>query len=94
MPDAPVRIPEADNRKAAVALFADFEQEVADPSRRFGVLSLENVRTGRAARLRVTRDGGGEDWFSVCDRVCASRRSSPRCASGPPEASRPTRVLS
>lgn len=65
--DAAVKVLEADNKNAAVALFADLEQEVADLSRRFGMLSLENVRIDRAARLQVTQDGGGKDWFSDCN---------------------------
>ncbi|MEV0675946.1 ATP-binding protein [Actinosynnema sp. NPDC050436] len=65
--DAAVKVLEADNKNAAVALFADLEREVADLSRRFGMLSLENVRIDRAARLQVTQDGGGKDWFSDCN---------------------------
>ncbi|MEV0768634.1 hypothetical protein [Nocardia salmonicida] len=65
--DAAVKVLEGDNKDAAVALFADLEQEVADLSRRFGMLSLENVRIDRSARLLVTQDGGGQDWFSACN---------------------------
>jgi hypothetical protein len=65
--DAAVKILEADNRDAAVALFADLEQEVADLARRFGMLSLEDVRIDRSARLQVVQDGGGRDWFSACN---------------------------
>lgn len=100
--DAAVKLLEADNENAAVALFADLEQEVADLSRRFGMLSLENVRIDRAARLQVTQGGGGEDWFSDCDPgarlrlrialVIALLRAC--CVSGPPTASQPTQVLS
>ena len=65
--EAAVKILETDNKNAAVALFEDLEKEVADLSRRFGMLSLEHVSIDRAARLRVTQDGGGRDWFSNCN---------------------------
>ncbi len=65
--DTAVKILDADNKNAAVALFNDLGREVVDLSRRFGMLSLENVRIDRGARMKVTKDGGGEDWFSDCD---------------------------
>lgn len=64
---AAVKVLDADNKSAAVALFADLEQEVAELSRRFGMVSLENVHIDRAARMQVTQDGGGKDWFSKCN---------------------------
>ncbi|WP_043736042.1 MULTISPECIES: ATP-binding protein [Nocardia] len=65
--DTAVKILDADNKNAADALFNDLGREVVDLSRRFGMLSLENVRIDRGARMKVTKDGGGEDWFSDCD---------------------------
>ncbi|SDH71505.1 ATP-binding protein [Pseudonocardia oroxyli] len=55
------------NKNAAEELFADLNDEIAELSRRFGMNSLEEVKIDRSARLRVTQDGGGKDWFSDCN---------------------------
>lgn len=31
------------------------------------MLSLEDVHVDRGARLRITQDGGGKDWFKDCN---------------------------
>ena len=63
---AATKILEEDNKNAAGALFADLNNEIVDLGRRFGMSSLESVRIDRSARLKVTQDGGGEDWFKAC----------------------------
>ncbi len=63
---AAAKILEEDNKNAANALFSDLNSEIVDLGRRFGMSSLESVRIDRSARLKVTQDGGGEDWFRAC----------------------------
>ncbi|MEU6559282.1 hypothetical protein [Nocardia nova] len=63
---AAANILEEDNKHAASALFADLNNEIVDIARRFGMGSLESVHIDRSARLRVTQDGGGQDWFKRC----------------------------
>ena len=63
---AAAKILEEENKAAATALFSDLNNEIVSLGRRFGMRSLESVRIDRSARLKVTQDGGGEDWFKSC----------------------------
>jgi hypothetical protein len=63
---AAAKILEEDNKNAASELFSDLNNEIADLGRRFGMRSLESVSIDRSARLQVTQDGGGMDWFMRC----------------------------
>ncbi|MFD7431216.1 hypothetical protein ACFV6Z_29820 [Streptomyces sp. NPDC059818] len=58
-----VRVLEDDSKVAAAYLFGALNEEIGALGRRFGINSLESVEIDRAGRLKVTKDGGVEDWF-------------------------------
>lgn len=68
---AGAKILEEDHAKEADKLFADLNTAIADLGRKFGFAALESVSIDRAARLKVTSDGGHERSFT--DQVPGER---------------------
>lgn len=68
---AGAKVLEEDHAKEADKLFADLNTAISDLGRKFGFAALESVSIDRAARLKVTSDGGHERSFT--DQVPGER---------------------